>query len=208
MTVNRLSAQSVKVQLSADELKHFLAESASAADAPQMMRLISMMLSHAESVSGIPFSEYPVTVELFAAPQGGLTAYFTVQMPASRNDTPVQTKNVSTAAGFPDQKSLLSCCMQLSRHSSRILSSTLYRCRSRYILTLKLCRTGSGTVQHILLEYGLPFRLSPLNRARLSEFGTCLCEQDAVRAVCSGTAQITSPRSSRTASAGDAAPSR
>ena len=63
MTVNRLSAQSVKVQLTADELTVFLYDPAQPPDSPQMLRLISFMLAKAELASGIPFSSLPVTVE-------------------------------------------------------------------------------------------------------------------------------------------------
>ena len=53
MTVHRLSARSVKVILSAEELQFFVTEPDAAPDSPQMMRLLAVMLTQAERVSGI-----------------------------------------------------------------------------------------------------------------------------------------------------------
>lgn len=204
MTVQRLSAQSVKVQLSADELRLFLPDTESGSESPQMMRLISFMLTKAETASGIPFSALPVTVELLTAPQGGLIAYFTAQALPGADSRSGQPRSERIAARFGSDEELSRCCMLLARRRSALLSSALYRFRSGYILLLKIKRSHADGLHHMLYEYGRPFRLSVLNRARLAEFGTCLCEKDAVAAVCSGQ----TPRSSRTASAGDSAPSR
>ncbi|MBR6107789.1 MAG: adaptor protein MecA [Oscillospiraceae bacterium] len=204
MTVQRLSAQSVKVQLSADELRLFLPETDAGNESPQMLRLISFMLAKAEAASGIAFSELPVTVELLTAPQGGLAAYFTVQVPPGAVPGGGQLRAVRIAARFSGDDALYRCCRQLAQHSSELQASALYRFREGYVLVLKLKHSHTGSLHHILMEFGRPFRLSLLNRARLAEYGTCLSEQDAVAAVC----KSQSPRSSRTASAGDAEPSR
>ena len=204
MTVIRLSAQSVKVQLTADERKLFLTEPAAESESPQMLLLIAFMLNRAEAASGIPFSELPVTVELLTSPQGGLIAYFTAQ-PQPKAFTGSRHIRISRiAAQFGEEAVLQSCCTQLNRRSKDILSSMLYRYKSSFVLTLRLRRGCAAALHHVLLEYGTPFRLSALNRARLTEYGTCLCEKNAVETVCSGHA----PRSSRTASAGESAPSK
>ncbi len=179
MTVQQLSAQSVKVQLTADELTVFLYDPDAPPDSPQVLRLISFMLSKAELATGIPFTAHPVTVELLTARDGSLSAYFTVQ--SAPAEKPKQAKTVRLAARFPDRSTLKSCCRLLREKQDAIISSRLYEYRCQFILTLKLRRAGAATVQHLLSEYGRPFRLSPLNRARLSEYGSCLCEQDAVR---------------------------
>ena len=179
MTVQRLSAQSVKVQLTADELTVFLYDPDAPPDSPQVLRLISFMLSKAELATGIPFSALPVTVELLTAGDGSLSAYFTAQSTPAPQQRPPKT--VRLAARFSDRSTLKHCCCLLREKQDAILSSRLYEYRRQFILTLKLKRTGAMPVQHLLSEYGRPFRLSPLNRARLSEYGSCLCEQDAVQ---------------------------
>lgn len=181
MTVQQLSAQSVKVQLTADELTVFLYNPDAPPDSPQVLRLISFMLAKAELATGIPFTAVPVTVELLTARDGSLSAYFTVQDHAAPEQK--QAKAVRIAARFPDRGTLKRCCCLLRAQQDAILSSRLYEYRRQFILTLKLKRTGAMPVQHLLSEYGRPFRLSPLNRARLSEYGSCLCEQDAVRLI-------------------------
>lgn len=181
MTVNRLSAQSVKVQLTADELTVFLYDPAQPPDSPQMLRLISFMLAKAELASGIPFSSLPVTVELLTANDGSLSAYFTVQ--TEQPQPKKQPKTVRLAAKFPDRSTLQRCCSLLRQQKEAILSSMLYEYRRQWILSLKLKRERAMPVHHVLLEYGKPFRLSPLNRARLSEYGSCIYEKDAVELI-------------------------
>ncbi|MBQ8920862.1 MAG: adaptor protein MecA [Oscillospiraceae bacterium] len=185
MTVHRLSAQSVKVQLSADELKLFLTEPVLTGTAsPRMMRLIALLLAKAEASTGIPFSALPVTVELLALPQGGLAVYFTAQRTPVPARGSAKAKTTRIAAQFGDRSALRSCCMQLHRRKKAILNSSLYRFDAAWILTLKLPRGTSAGLHRLLLEYGAPFRLSAINRARLSEYGTCVYEKDAVSAVC------------------------
>ena len=181
MTVQQLSAQSVKVQLTADELTVFLYDPDAPPDSPQMMRLISFMLSKAELASGIPLTSLPVTVELLTATDGSLSAYFTVQSePVPRQKPP---KTVYLAARFADRNTLKRCCTLLRAQQEAILSSRLYEYRRQFVLSVKLKRSGAMQVHHLLLEYGRPFRLSPLNRARLSEYGSCIFEQDAVQCI-------------------------
>ncbi len=185
MTVHRLSAQSVKVQLSADELKLFLSEPVfSGAASPRLMRLIALLLAKAEASTGIPFSALPVTVELLALPQGGMAVYFTVQRNPMQKGGSARKKATRIAAQFAEYSALRTCCMQLSHRADAILNSSLYRCNTAWILTLKLRRGSSAGLHRLLLEYGAPYRLTAVNRAKLSEYGTCLYERDAVSAVC------------------------
>lgn len=181
MTVQRLSASSVKVQLSAEELNVFLPAPARTPDSPQMLRLISFMLAKAEAASGIPFSALPVTVELLSAEDGSLAAYFTAQ----REQTPAvksrQPKIVRLAARFTEAEALRQCCTLLRDQAAFIQNSILYQYRQQWVLFLKVKREKSSAMHHILAEHGSPYRLSVLGRARLSEYGTCVIEKDAVQ---------------------------
>ena len=181
MTVQRLSAQSVKIQLSAEELAVFLHDAAAAPDSPQMLQLISFMLAKAELASGIPFTSLPVTVELLNGEDGSLSVYFTVQ--TAEEPSCKRSRTVRTAAGFSDRGTLKTCCALLRQQSDAILGSQLYQYRRQWILSLKLKREKASAVHHLLLEYGRPFRLSAMNRARLSEYGSCLLEKDAVQLI-------------------------
>ena len=179
MTVQRLSAYSVKVQLSAEELRVFMPDEPRTADSPQMLRMLSFMLAKAEAVSGIAFSVLPVTVELISAQDGSLAAYFSVSDAAdSPPDNPQRI--IRLAARFSDPDLLRQCCVLLEHERNQIRSSVLYRYQSHWILTLKLRKIKAAHIRHILLEYGKPFRMSAMNRARLSEYGDCVFCQDAV----------------------------
>ena len=183
MTVTQLSARSVKVQLTAEELQFFLTEESPPADSPQMLHLLSYMLMHAEAGSGIPFSALPVTVELLTVSDGGLIAYFTAQTAQETQHRRHLSKTVRLAACFQDYSALCACCCQLRQERKPILNSSLYRYGSQWILSLKLQRGSAAKAHHLLLEYGRPFRSSALNKAKLAEFGECICEQDAIDAV-------------------------
>ncbi len=180
MTVTRLSASAAKVQLTAEELHGFLPETPQASDSPQMLRLLSFMLLHAEAGSGIRFSALPVTVELLRGSDGSLTAFFTAQLPASAKPG---TKAVRLAAAFTDRDTLIYCCKQLASVYDRIPSAALYEYGRHYVLTLKLKRKASAHAHHILREYGAPFRCSGINKARLAEFGTCIHAENAVQEI-------------------------
>ena len=179
MTVQRLSACSVKVQLSQEELRVFLPEAPQAPDSPQMLRMLSFLLSRAEAVSGIAFSALPVTVELITAEDGSLAAYFTVQQ-KQKSRKNGKSREIRLAAQFPDSALLIACCNQLQHEQESIKSSLLYRCCAQWILTLRLRHARAAAIRHILLEYGRPYRLSSLNRARLTEYGECIYRQNAV----------------------------
>ena len=183
MTVTRLSACAVKVQLTAEELQGFLPDETPAADSPQMLRLLSLMLMHAEAGSGIRFSALPVTVELLSGSDGSLTAYFTAQLPASPQKPKPQPQQVRLAASFSDYSTLKECCDQLSRAVPQICESTLHRCCAGWVLSLKTERSSAPHAHHLLLEYGKPFRSNAVNKARLAEYGHCIYAEDAVKAV-------------------------
>ena len=111
MTVQRLSAYSVKVQLSAEELRVFMPDEPRTPDSPQMLRMLSFMLAKAESVSGIAFSALPVTVEVISAQDGSLAVYFSVAE-ESKLPAPEQHQRViRIAARFTDSALLRQCCM-------------------------------------------------------------------------------------------------
>lgn len=182
MTVTRLSACAVKVHLTAEELHSFLPEEIPAAESPQMLRLLSFMLMHAEAGSGIRFSALPVTVELLTGSDGSLTAYFTAQLPSASAARKANAKHIRLAASFSDDKPLIACCKQLNV-IAQISNSALYQYGGQWILTLKLKRESAAHAHHILLEYGAPFRSSAVNKARLAEYGSCIYAENAVSSV-------------------------
>ena len=179
MTVTRLSACAVKVQLTAEELHRLLPEDVTSADSQQVLRLLSILLVHAEACSGIRFSALPVTVELLAGSDNSLTVYFTAKLPKPKR----KAKTIRLAARFSEYDVLSACCRQLIRSEARFSNSELYRCGSHWILTLKLNREYAQQVHHILLEYGKPYRSSTINKARLAEYGNCIHSEDAIRSI-------------------------
>lgn len=183
MTIQQLSAQAVKIRLTAEELHRFLRQPGLKhdlqSDTPHLTELIACLLAQAEAVCQIPFSGNAVQVELMQEGSGGLTVYFSVKPRQQSGQT------VRLAARFADQRALADCCVQLSREQDVILSSSLWRYRGEPVLLLRLIRTGAALPHHLLLEYGRPFRLSAMNRARLTENGTCIYADSAVEHVLS-----------------------
>ena len=181
MTIQRLSAYSVKVSLSAEELRVFCPDEGWSPESPQTAGMLSFLLAKAEAVSGIAFSALPVTAELICAKDGSLAVYFTVQeQPAAQQS---KKHSVRLAARFSDPEALRACCIQLEKQQKAVRSSMLFRYHREWILSLRLRREGTTAVRHILLEYGSPYRLSALNKARLAEYGSCVFSQDAVRRI-------------------------
>jgi negative regulator of genetic competence, sporulation and motility len=181
MTIQQLSAQAVKIQLTAEELHHLLRQNGLNGNSPHLPDLIAFLLVQAESASQIPFSQSAVQVELMQDSTGGLTVYFSAEPNALHRSG---GKTVRLGARFPDYDALRACCRKLLDEQSVILSSSLYRYRGEHVLVLRLVRTGAALPHHLLLEYGHPFRLSQMNRARLNENGICICPGDAVQTVC------------------------
>ncbi len=180
MTVERLSESSVKVQISADELRIFLPDEPRTPDSPQMLRMLSFMLEKAEAVSGIAFSALPVTVELLKNQDGGLAVYFSIRENQQQSQRTAKPHIIRLAAQFDEPDMLRQCCILLKQELEHIRSSVLYQYQANWVLTMKLKQARASAIHHILLEYGKPFRLSALNRARLAEYGTLIFEQNAV----------------------------
>lgn len=178
MTMEQLSAQTVKIQLSETELQVFLHEPQNAdPNSPQMLRLISFLLAKAELYCEIPFSQGQVTVELLAAPDGGLVFYFTC-CDASQPDTMASTtlpqhKTVRLAGRFLDYGDLQAYCKQLLRTGIQCAESSLYEVSKGWILLLRLSGNDAARPRHLLGEFGTPLRYNLLLRARLAEYGTC-----------------------------------
>ena len=131
-----------------------------------------------ERASALDIRSKIIIAVVLTARDGSLSAYFTVQNEPAPKSKPAKT--ICAAARFPDRGTLKRCCGLLREQQDAILSSRLYEYRRQYVLSLKLKRAGAMPVQHLLSEYGRPFRLSPLNRARLAEYGSCICEQNAL----------------------------
>ena len=182
MTIQRLSAESVKIQLSAAELKPVLEDAAGNADSPQMLRLISALLRKAEEMFAIPFSAHPVTVELLAAPDGGLEVYLTMQRPLPERPP---SGTIRLSARFRERDTLRRCCIHLMQGGG-ITQSMLYRHADCYVLSLRVKRGNAARIRHILTEFGMLYPLSAVNRARLAEFGRVLVQQDAVSGCAAG----------------------
>ena len=177
MTIQQLSDRSVKVQLPAEEAYRLLHNGADAKGSGQLYWLMICLMIQAEKVCGIPFSSSKVAAELMQDSKGGLTAYFSAESLRIQNR---ESRAVRLAAVFPDRDTLRICCRQLFSEKAVILRSALYKYRGCWILTLRLIRTGAVQPYHLLLEYGTLFRMTPVNRARLTEFGRCLLRSKAV----------------------------
>ena len=173
MVIEKLSEQAVKCRISGAELVQLRRQGGN--DLPA---LVVPLLRHAEAVSGIPFSRFPVAVELLAEANGGMAVYFSLCPPRRKARN---RRTVRLAAVFTDRAALHACAVQLRKNESIILRSEAFLLENSRVLCLKLTRTGASAVHHILLEYGKPYRLSAVSLARLKEHGRCMYAENAVR---------------------------
>lgn len=180
MTLEQLSAQTVKIQLSLTELKVFLHDTQDMdPNSPQMLRLISFLLAKSELYCEIPFSEGQVTVELLSASDGGLIFYFTCCQENQKQQK--KTNNtVWIASVFSAYEELHECCRQLQMQNIRQADSRLYQMPQRYVLLLHPSGKTAVICHHLLAEYGTTIPYSGLLRAKLEEHGKCLYEKNAV----------------------------
>ena len=176
MVIEKLSDKTAKIRLNQQELDQL--RSQLKAKTVCMQQILTVLMEQAERAIGIPFSQNPVTVELLTDAAGGIALYFSVM---SRKPKRENRRTVRLAAAFPNRTAVSQCCQQLSRNQNLILRSEAYTMEREWILSVKMIRTGAAVLHHILLEYGRPYRLTPVGMARLSENGECQYAENAVR---------------------------
>ena len=176
MVIEKLSAQTAKIRLTKQELAHIREEMQTRT--VWLPQVAAVLMQQAETAVGIPFSQNPVAVELLSDTEGGAAVYFSIlrQEPVRGN-----RRTVRLAARFPDRTSASKCASQLIRNQNLILRSEAYTMNNEWILCLKMIRSGASVLHHALLEYGKPYRLTPVSSSRLLEYGTCQYAENAVR---------------------------
>lgn len=185
MTMEQLSMQTVKVQLSPTELQVFLHDTQDIdPNSPQMLRLISFLLAKSELYCEIPFSKTQVTVELLPASDGGLIFYFTCCEEADTKPR-YHGKHIRLAGKFCQYSDLRECCRQILQNGIRCSDSSLYQISGSWILLLHLAGKYSGMAKHLLLEFGTLLPFSTLLRAGLEEHGTCIHRKQAAAKIVS-----------------------
>lgn len=183
MTMEQLSAYTVKIQIPPEELQMLIPPEETQQSTEQMQRMLVFLLTRAESFSGIPFRSSKVTVELLPTQEGGAIVYLTAKLPSAPRCT-IQARS-RAAAMFADEQTLRRCCAALQCHMEQESSSSLYRVKGGWLLILSRLPANSRIPQHFLQEFGQPCVLSPPAMARLEEYGECVCRQDAIAWVAS-----------------------
>ncbi len=184
MTMEQLSAYTVKIQLAQEELPLLLPQGTYSSDSEPVLQMISFLSARAEAVTGIPFTRQPVTAELMSAADGGLILWLTAidhSKPLPKN--PAKSKAPKTkriAAAFSDRIRLQDCCKVLRHSFPQIPASRLYQLKQQWILLLQIHTRNESCCRHILQEYGRAYPNSALRLAQLEEYGICLHAHDAV----------------------------
>ncbi len=176
MTFEQLSADTVKIELLAEELSVLEKAARESAEDP-MQQLLLFLIQRAEVFSGIPFCSRPVTAELLPANANGMVIYLTAQPPKHKPN------HTQTAAVFVDKTTLTACCKALQPYLTPQTQSSLYESAGGTLLVLTHLPQGNRTVQHLLREYATLQPVTKQTLARLEEYGHCLCKRNAVRAI-------------------------
>ncbi len=176
MVIEKLSAQTAKIKLTGQELACIREEMQ--AESVWLPKVAAVLMQQAEIAVGIPFSQNPVAVELLSDAEGGAAVYFSI---LRREPVRENRRTVRLAARFPDRASASMCAGQLLRNQNFILRSEAYTLGREWILCVKMIRSGASVLHHVLLEYGKPYRLTPVSLSRLTEHGVCQYADNAVR---------------------------
>lgn len=183
MTLEQLSASTVKIQLSETEVSVFLQDAQNYdPNSPQMLRLMSFLLAKAELFCEIPFSKGQVSVEMLNADDGGMIVYFSAV--AEKQNAPfTQCKTTSLTGMFGSYTDLVDYCRQILHRKIKLSGSILYQIGSDYLLLMQFRGKQDDAALHLLLEFGNSVDTTPLLRARLAEYGVCLIDKNAVRRI-------------------------
>lgn len=184
MTMEQLSAYTVKIQVAPEELLMLLPPEEAGQSGEPMQRMLLFLLTRAEAFSGIPFRSSRVTAELLPTQEGGAIIYLT----AKQTRAPRYAVRASSraAALFADEPTLRRCCGALKPHLKQDTLSSLYRVTRGWLLVLRRLPAGSKAARHLLREFGTPCVMSPQALARLEEYGECLCRHNAVAWITAG----------------------
>ncbi|MDD5947956.1 MAG: adaptor protein MecA [Oscillospiraceae bacterium] len=176
MTMEQLSADTVKIELAAEELSMLDTAAREHADDPTQ-QLLLFLIQRAEVFSGIPFCSRQVTAELLPTVENGMIVYLTAQPPKPK------TNHTRAAAVFADAHTLKDCCRALQPYVSTQTRSSLYDTARGKLLVLSHLMQQHRAAEHLLREYAT---LQPVTRctlAQLEEYGHCIFKRDAIAAI-------------------------
>ncbi len=176
MTIEQLSADTVKIELAAEELS-LLCCTAQIQAEDTMQQLLLFLIQRAECFSGIPFCSRQVTAELLPTTENGMIVYLTAIAPRHREN------HTQAAAVFTDMQTLKACCRALKPYLAPQTRSRLYETADGKLLVLSHLVQEHHAPQHLLREYASVRHITKRSLARLEEYGSCIFRQDAVAAI-------------------------
>lgn len=177
MTIEQLSADTVKIELSAEELSLPYHNVVSHPADDPMQQLLLFLIQRAEVFSGIPFCSRQVTAELLPTVENGMIVYLTASKPRPKEN------HTQAAAVFADMHTLKACCRALRPYLSPQSHSSLYEAAGGRLLVLSHLTTAHRAPQHLLREYATLLPVTKRNLARLEEYGHCICKHNAIAAI-------------------------
>ena len=135
MTMEQLSASTVKIQIEQEELPLLLPRDDTKDSAASLQRMLLFLLTRAESFSGIPFCSSKVTAELLSTPEGGAIVYLTAK--GIRRPNAAVRAYSRIGAVFADAQTLRVCCNALLPCLAEETRSSLYRVKHGTLLVLE-----------------------------------------------------------------------
>lgn len=164
-------------------------------DRPETRKVINTLIQAASVQTGFSFSSGRLLVEVFSAPSGGCTIYFTLLDSRSEKRSQIKLKRIYPAGNpytfeFATGSDMLAAVEQLyRREDSQNLKSYLYLLEGRYRLVL-YPQPGDRYTPLLMGEYACSVCHTPALAAYTAEHGKILATGDAIRrighALCTG----------------------
>ncbi len=171
MNIQKESSNSLRVELSAQELMEFdLSYEQLNYREKKTKNLFRKILEGAEKITGFSYTRSKLLIEVFPAPQRGCTVFFTRLSSGKR-----YRQLAPQVFAFPSSESMLSGLETLK--ATPHVKSELYYWNHRYLLILK------EPVPHALSEYGDPLPAGRLTLSCIREHGQMLAAPYAVHTV-------------------------
>lgn len=182
MTIKQISASTIKVSLSAEELASYhVAFGILDNDEPETRRLFSSLLTEIEAVCGRTLKSERLFVEAFARGDGGCLLYLSV-LEESKDDSSDSESGLLLLKADSDQLQSLSLLgIEILNRSTE--ASALYENGDCYCLVLRPKAEESRRLEQFLREFGSVYRGNSLLCAYTVEHCPCLIPKEAVKAL-------------------------
>ncbi len=184
MTIQQISASTVKIRLSAGELAAYQVTFSMLGNAsPETLAMLAVLISRAEAESTVSLRDSRIFVEAFACEDGSCLLYLSaVPKSAAERSGSRQAADV-VLCEFTEAAVLCDCCRRCLHAPVRIRRSACYQQNGVYRLVLRIRQEDRAQAERILGEYGHVLPATSLLLSLTLEHFACLCTGSAVPAL-------------------------